>query len=80
MDEVGDGPLEHGGGGLHSGAEDVPHGHEEVVVAQAHRPRRDLCRVVVLGAALGSQQSVQQVPLHVVTVVCLGGEMSVLTS
>lgn len=76
MDEVHDGPFQHCGGGFHSGSKDVSHGPEEVVVIEAHRLCSDPRRVVVLGAALGSQQSVQQVPLHVVTVVCLGGVMS----
>lgn len=77
MDEVSDGPLEHGGGGLYPCSENVPHSHEEVVVAEAHRLGADLRRVVVLRAALGSQQSIQQVSLHVVTVVRLVGDMSV---
>lgn len=73
MDEVRDGPFEHGGGGFHAGSKDVSHGHEEVVVAEAHRLATDLRCVVVFSAALGSQQSVQQVSLHMVTVVCLMG-------
>lgn len=55
MNEVSDGPFEHGGGGLHPCSENVPHGHEEVVVAEAHTLGADLCRVVVLCTALGSQ-------------------------
>ncbi len=81
MDEVGDGPFEHGGGGFHTSSKDVAHSHEQVVVTEAHRLCTDLCCVVVLSAALGSQQSIQQVSLHMVTVVCLGGGiMSVYTT
>lgn len=74
MDEEGDGPLEDGGGGLHAGSEDVSHSHEDVVVAEAHRLCARRRRVVVLGAALGPQQRIQQVSLHVVTVVGLVGD------
>lgn len=73
MDEVGDGPFEYGGGGFHASSKDISHSHEEVVVTEAHRLCTDLCCVVVLSAALGSQQGVQQISLYVVTVVCLGG-------
>lgn len=72
MDEVSDGPFEHGGGGLHARSKDVSHRHEEVVLTEAHRLCTDLCCVVVLRAAFGSQQSIQQVPLHMVTVIFLG--------
>lgn len=71
MDKVSDGPFEHSGGGLHTSSKDVSNSHEEVVFTEAHRLCTDLCRVVVLGAALGSQQSIQQVPLHMVTVIFL---------
>lgn len=78
VDEVRYCPLEHSGGGFNTGSKDVPHSHEEVIVTEACSRRVDVRRVVVLGAAFGSQQGVQQVSLDVVTVVCLGdGEESV---
>lgn len=70
MDQVGDGPFEYGGGRFNSCPKDVPHCHEEMVVTEPHRLGAELCGgVVVLGAALGSQQGVQKVPLNMVTVV-----------
>lgn len=71
MDKVNDGPFKHSGGGLHTCSKDVSHSHEEVVFTEAHRLWTDLCCVVVLGAAFGSQQSIQQVPLHMVAVIFL---------
>ena len=59
MDEVGDSPFEYSGCGFHSGSKDVSHSHEEVVFTEAHRFCTDLCCVVVLSAAFGSEQSVQ---------------------
>lgn len=76
VDEEGDGPLEDGGGGLHAGSEDVSHRHEDVVVTEAHPLCARRHRTVLLGVALGPQQRVQQVSLHVVTVVCLAGEQA----
>ncbi|KAF3842595.1 hypothetical protein F7725_024546 [Dissostichus mawsoni] len=71
MEDVGDGPFQHCGGCLHTGSKDVPHSHEEVVLTEANRLCADLCCVVVVGAAFGPQERVQQVPLHLVTVVRL---------
>lgn len=71
MEKVDDGPFKNSGGGLHTSSKNVSDCHEDVVITQAHRLVSDLCCVVVLSAALGSEQSVQQVPLHVVAVVYL---------
>lgn len=79
MDKVDDGPFEHGSGSFHTGSKDVSHSHEEVVFTEAHGLATDLCCVVVLSAALGSQQGIQQVPLHMVTVICLGGGDQVIS-